>query len=102
MKNYLSKLENINIKNYISKIRKKNPFGAVISLIILVFLLSLYFTIPTFYNYEKLEREIQRKVSKDFKLSLKNISKITYLMLPAPHLLIEECDIYNKYYVCEE
>ena len=94
MKNYLSKLENINIKNYISKIRKKNPFGAIISLIILVFLLSLYFTIPTFYNYEKLEREIQRKVSKDFKLSLKNISKITYLMLPAPHLLIEECDIY--------
>ena len=31
---------------------------------------------------------------KDFKLNLKNISGITYLMVPAPHFLIEECDIY--------
>ncbi len=94
MKNYLSKINDFNIQSYVLKFKKKNPFGAIISLIIVVFLVSLYFAIPTFYNYEKLEQEIQRKVSKDFKLSLKNISGITYLMLPFPHLLIEECDIY--------
>ena len=71
-----------------------NPFGAIISLIILVFLLLLYFTIPTFYDYENFDREIQKKVFKDFKLNLKNISGITYLMVPTPHFLIEECDIY--------
>ena len=94
MKNYLSNIENFNIKEYILKVRKKNPFGTIISLIALIFLLSLYFTIPTFYNYENFEKEIQSKVSKDFKLNLKNISSITYLMVPKPHFLIEECDIY--------
>ena len=94
MKNYLSKIENFNISDYISRFRKKNPFGTIISLIALIFLLSLYFTIPTFYNYENFEKEIQSKVSKDFKLNLKNISSITYLMVPKPHFLIEECDIY--------
>ena len=94
MKNYLSKIENFDIQNFISYFSKKNPFGTIISLIALVFLLSLYFTIPTFYNYENFDKEIQKKVSKDFKLDLKNISSITYLMLPTPHFLIEECDIY--------
>ena len=54
----------------------------------------MYFTIPTFYNYENFDKEIQKKVSKEFKLNLKNISGITYLMVPTPHFLIEECDIY--------
>ena len=94
MKNYLSKIENFEIQNFISYFSKKNPFGTIISLIAIVFLLSLYFTIPTFYNYENFDKEIQKKVSKDFKLDLKNISSITYLMLPTPHFLIEECDIY--------
>ena len=94
MKNYLSKIKKFKIKNYISNFRKKNPFNPIISSIILVFLLSLYFTIPTFYNYENFDKEIQKKVSKDFKLNLKNISSVTYLMLPTPHFLIEECDIH--------
>ncbi len=94
MKNYLSKIKKFKIKNYISNFRKKNPFNPIILSIILVFLLSLYFTIPTFYNYENFDKEIQKKVSKDFKLNLKNISNVTYLMLPTPHFLIEECDIH--------
>ena len=96
MKNYLPKLERyiLSLKNNVSSLRSKNPFSIIISSIALVFLLLLYFTIPTFYNYENFDKEIQKKVSKDFKLNLKNISNITYLMVPAPHFLIEECDLY--------
>ena len=84
----------LNIKGYISNFRENNPFAAIILIIALVFLTLLYFSIPAFYNYENFDKEIQKKVSKDFKLNLKNISGVTYLMLPAPHFLIEECDIY--------
>ena len=39
-------------------------------------------------------RKSKKKYLKDFKLNLKNISGVTYLMVPTPHFLIEECDIY--------
>ena len=96
MKNYLPKLERyiLSLKSNVLSLRNKNPFGIIISSIALVFLLLLYFTIPTFYNYKNFEEEIQKKVSKDFKINLKNISNITYLMIPAPHFLIEQCDLY--------
>jgi len=94
MKHYLSRFKDLNIKSHILTFRKKNPFSTIILLIILVFLSLLYFTIPAFYNYENFEQKIKKKVSTDFKLNLKNISGVTYLMLPTPHFLIEECDIH--------
>ncbi len=96
MKNYLPKLERfiLSLKNNFSSLRNKNPFSVIISSIALIFLLLLYFTIPAFYNYKNFDKEIQKKVSKDFKLDLKNISNITYLIIPTPHFLIEECDLY--------
>ena len=96
MKNYLRKFENyiLSIRNDISRYKNEKPFEIIILSIALVFLLSLYFTIPAFYNYKNFNSEIQKKVSKDFKLDLKNISSITYLMIPTPHFLIEECDIH--------
>ena len=77
MKNYLSKIENFDIQNFISYFSKKNPFGTIISLIALVFLLSLYFTIPTFYNYENFDKEIQKKVSKE-NAKLNRINKVNF------------------------
>ena len=101
MKNYIPKLQKfkipnyiLNFRNYIANFRKNNPFAAIILSIALIFLLLLYFSLPSFYNYENFDKEIQKKVSKDFKINLKNISGVTYLMLPTPHFLIEECDIY--------
>jgi len=96
MKNYLLKFEKyiLSIRKHISRLKKKNPFEIIILSIGLVFLLLLYFTIPIFYNYQNFDKEIQKKVSKDFKLDLKNISGVTYLMIPTPHFLIEECDIH--------
>ena len=101
MKNYIPKIQKFKLQNYIHNLRDhitnfrdNNPFAAIILSIALVFLLLLYLSLPSFYNYENFEKEIQEKVSKDFKINLKNISGVTYLMLPTPHFLIEECDIY--------
>ena len=96
MKNYLPKFEKyiLSVRNDISRYKNKNPFEIILLSIALIFLLLLYFTIPAFYNYQNFDKEIQKKVSKDFKLDLKNISSVTYLMIPTPHFLIEECDIH--------
>ena len=92
--NYILKIQKLKIPDYILNFRKNNPFAAIILSITLIFLLLLYFSLPSFYNYKNFHKEIQKKVSNDFKIDLKNVSGVTYLILPSPHFLIEECDIY--------
>ncbi len=83
-----------NSKQNIFKLIKNNPFGSILSAMLVVFLFLFYFTAPTYYNYDEYGEELNEKVSKDFKLNLKNIKGIKYLILPKPHFVIEECDIY--------
>jgi len=94
IQNYLSKIQSFELKNYILALKKRNPFGTIIALISVIFLILLYFTIPAYYNYENFDNEIKKKVLKDFKIDLKNIKKIRYSILPSPHFIIEECDLY--------
>ena len=81
-------------KSYFNNFTKNNPLGSIIGIIIIFSSISIYFIIPTYYNYENYDNEIQKKILKDFKLNLKNIKGIRYSILPAPHFKIEECDIY--------
>ena len=82
------------IIDHIKKFSENNRFGSILLSIFLIFLFLLYFTIPAYYNYENFDKELKSKVSKDFKLNLKNIKNIRYLILPTPHFLIEECDLF--------
>ena len=82
------------IIDYIKNFSENNRFGSILLSIFLFFLFLLYFTIPAYYNYENFDKELKNKVSKDFKLDLKNIKNIKYLILPTPHFLIEECDLF--------
>ena len=82
------------IIDHIKNFSENNRFGSILLSIFLIFLFLLYFTIPAYYNYENFDKELQNKVSKDFKLNLKNIKNIRYLILPTPHFLIEECDLF--------
>ena len=87
-KNFFKKI------NYTKIFTKDNRFGSILLTIFIFFLFLLYFTIPAYYNYENFHTELNKKISKDFKLNLKNIRKIKYLILPTPHFLIEECDLF--------
>ncbi len=82
------------IIDYIKNFSQNNRFGSILLTIFLIFLFLLYFTIPAYYNYENFHKELKDKVSKDFKLNIKNIKNIKYLILPKPHFLIEECDLF--------
>ena len=83
----------LDIKNTIEKIKKK-PFIIIISFIIIFFSSIIYLSLPSFYNYENFDKEIQKKIIKDFKLNIKNIKSIRYSFFPKPHFIIEEGDLY--------
>ena len=74
---------------------KKNNLKFIISFIIIPFFSYLiYLSLPSFYNYESFEKEIQNKILKDFKLNIKNIKGIQYGFSPQPHFIIEESGLY--------
>tara|TARA_B100000579_G_scaffold404335_1_gene389078 strand:- start:3366 stop:4802 length:1437 start_codon:yes stop_codon:yes gene_type:complete len=83
-----------NLKKNIKHLIHEYPFGTMLTSMSLVFFILLYFTIPAYYNYELFDKELNKKIEKDFKISLKNIKNIKYSMLPSPQLIIEDCDVY--------
>ena len=81
-------------KQKLIKETKKNLFNIIISFIIIFFSSTIYLSLPSFYNYENFDKEIQKKIAKDFKLNIKNIKGIQYSFLPQPHFIIEQSSLY--------
>jgi len=75
------------------KKRKKNIFKFVLFSNIAVFTTILYLSIPALFNYENLENLIENKFYKEFSVVLKIKDKISYKMLPKPHLFIKKATI---------
>ena len=89
-----SKFKKTDVKLIFDSI-KKNNLQFIISFIIIPFFSYLiYLSLPSFYNYESFEKEIQNKILKDFKLNIKNIKGIQYGFSPQPHFIIEESGLY--------
>ena len=72
------------------KKRKKNIFELVLFSIIIIFTTILYLSIPALFNYENLENVIENKFYREFNVVLKIQDKISYKVLPQPHLLIKK------------
>ena len=71
------------------KRKKINTFSIVIFSIIAIFSIIIFLSLPVLFNYESLENEIENKFYKEFKINLEIKDKVSYKILPAPHLLIE-------------
>ena len=56
----------------------------LISLIVLLFSYLFYLSIPAFYNYGDLQKNITKKLIKEFNLNAALSSNITYKILPSP------------------
>ena len=50
----------------------------------------MYLSIPALFNYESLEKIIENKFYKEFSVGIKIQDKISYKVLPKPHLLIKK------------
>ena len=75
------------------KKRKKNIFELVLFSNIAIFTTILYLSIPALFNYENLENVIENKFYKEFDIVLKIQDKISYKVLPKPHLLIKKATL---------
>ena len=76
-----------------SKISNFNKL--IISLISLLFLCLFYLSIPTLYDKNWVQNTLEDKLLKDYKMNFSSSSYITYNILPSPHFLIKNSEIYR-------
>ena len=62
----------------------------VILSIVLLFTYLFYLSIPALYDYERLQKELGKNLSKELKLNINLSKNIKYRILPKPHFEIIE------------
>ena len=73
-----------------SKIKKINSAKIILPSIIIFFTVILLLSLPVLLNYNSIQNVIEKKVSSEFKVSLKIFSDISLKIFPKPHYLIKK------------
>ena len=103
MKKIVKKFNNLIIRT-IFKVKNKTNNNyhigtfnkSLIASISLLFFYIFYLSIPVLYEKNWLQRNIEKKISKEFKIKLNTISDFSYRILPRPHFLIKNSKILKK------
>ena len=91
LKNKLNKINFLKKKfNQISNLNK-----TLISSISILFLYLFYVSIPSLYDYKKLQSQLKKQLYKDYNLIINISDKIQYKILPSPHFEIKESILYG-------
>ena len=62
-------------------------------LVVLLFSIGIYLSIPVLFNYKSIENIIESKFYSDFNINLNINGDIKYQLLPKPHLLISDSSL---------
>tara|TARA_Y100000590_G_scaffold210099_1_gene238021 strand:+ start:851 stop:2452 length:1602 start_codon:yes stop_codon:yes gene_type:complete len=81
---------------HVKFIKISNLSISIILFITLSFIYLFYLSIPTLYNKDALQKDITNKLIKEFRINFSLSSNIKYVILPAPHVLIENVKIFNN------
>ena len=73
--------------------KEQDPFHIVIVFFIVFFGTSVFFSIPTFYDYKKYNQLIEENINKEYKIKLHNLQDISFKFIPSPHLLIKQAEL---------
>jgi len=93
--NFFNKTSSFN-KFKRSKLIKISRFNKIlIFLIALLFIYLFYLSVPALYNKESLQKDLTEKLSNDFNVNISLSSDIKYLILPAPHILVQDVKIFD-------
>ena len=76
--------------------KEQDPFHLVIVFFIIFFGTAIFFSIPTFYDYKKYNKDIEDVINKEYKINLHNLKDISFRFIPSPHLLIKKGRFKNK------
>ena len=74
-------------------LKKVEPFHLIFILFFVFFSLILFLSIPSIFDYKKLQSNITRQIESDFNLKFLNLSSIEYRFIPMPHLVIGKSEL---------
>ncbi len=76
--------------------KEQDPFHLVIVFFIIFFGTAIFFSVPTFYDYQSYTQQIEKKINKEFKIKIYNLEDISFRFIPSPHLVIKKADFKIK------
>ena len=83
----------IHLKNKFNKISNFNK--TLIFFISILFLYLFYVSIPSLYNYQRLQSQLKTQLYNDYNLIINISDKIQYKILPSPHFEIKDSILYG-------
>ncbi len=94
LKIVLNQFKKKNLENYISGKFQLNY--ALFLLSIVFFLYLLYLSIPGIVVHEKIQKELEEKLKKEYNLDFALTPEINYSILPKPHYIIKDVVIFTE------
>ncbi len=76
--------------------KEQDPFHLVIVFFIIFFGTAIFFSVPTFYDYQNYKQKIEKTINKEFKIKIYNLEDISFRFIPSPHLVIKKADFKIK------
>ena len=73
--------------------KEQDPFHLVIVFFIIFFGTAIFFSVPTFYDYEKYNQQIKNTINEEFNIKISDLEEISFKFIPSPHLLIKKTNL---------
>lgn len=75
------------------KRKKKNSSKFVLPSIIVFFTIILFLSLPFLLKFKSIQNIIEKKISSEFKINLKNLDDISFKIFPRPHYLVKKANL---------
>ena len=75
------------------KRKKIDSSKIILPSIIVFFTIILFLSLPVLLKYKSIQNIIEKKVSSEFKINLKNLDDISFKIFPRPHYLVKKANL---------
>ena len=73
--------------------QKLEPFQLIFIILSIFFSFIIFLSIPSIFDYKKIQPKLEKKIESEYNFSLKDISDIKYRFLPSPHLVLSDANL---------